>query len=230
MYNGYDVSPPILWNPSIRAFKILPPLNIKTSLNNKVFSSYSFGYDRCIDKYKIVAVSGVDGRDEVSVYTLSTDTWRRIPDFPYSGPFDSYGIFVSGTINWLSLDEVSSLCVIVSLDLEKELYQTLSLPDFKKDPLTTLGGLGVLRDCLCIFASNNMFFDVWIMKEYGNKKSWTRLYRIPYMEDRCLCRYTKAIYISEDEQLLMKFKELGSHKLKLVVYDFKDGTLEIPEI
>ncbi|RHN75063.1 putative F-box domain-containing protein [Medicago truncatula] len=51
MYIGYDVSPPILWNPSIRAFKILPPLD------NKAFSIYSFGYDHYIDKYKIVAVS-----------------------------------------------------------------------------------------------------------------------------------------------------------------------------
>ncbi|XP_039686646.1 F-box/kelch-repeat protein At3g23880 [Medicago truncatula] len=224
MYNGPGVGPPVLWNPSIRTFKILPPLD------NKPFSAYSFGYDHCIDKYKIVAISLVEDREEVSVHTLGTDTWRRIPDFPYSGPFCGYGIFVGGTVNWLSLDEVSSLCVIVSLDLEKESYQTLSLPDIENDPLTNLGDLGVLRDCLCIFASSDMFFDVWIMKEYGNKKSWTRLYRVPYMEDRGLCRYTKALYISEDEQLLMDFKELESQKLKLFVYDSNDGTLEIPEI
>jgi F-box interacting protein len=224
MYDGPGVGPPVLWNPSIRTFKILPPLD------NKPFSAYSFGYDHCIDKYKIVAVSLVEDREEVRVHTLGTDTWRRIPDFPYSGPFCGYGIFVGGTVNWLSLDEVSSLCVIVSLDLEKESYQTLSLPDIENDPLTNLGDLGVLRDCLCVFASCDMFFDVWVMKEYGNKKSWTRLYRVPYMEDRGLCRYTKALYISEDEQLLMDFKELESHKLKLFVYDSKDGTLEIPEI
>jgi len=226
MYNGPGVGPPVLWNPSIRTFKILPPLD------NKPFSAYSFGYDHCIDKYKIVAVSLVDDREEVSVHTLGTDTWRRIPDFPYSGPFCGYGIFVSGTINWLSLHEVSSLCVIVSLDLEKESYQTLLLPDIENDPLTNLGDLGVLSDCLCIFifSSSDMFFDVWVMKEYGNKNSWTRLYRVPYMEDQGLCPYTKALYISEDEQLLMHFKELESHKLKLFVYGSKDGTLEIPEI
>jgi F-box interacting protein len=228
MYNG-DVSPPILWNPSIRAFNILPPLDNKSHLDKKPFSAYSFGYDHCIDKYKIVAVSGVEGIDEVSVYTLGTDTWRRIPDFPYTGPFDAYGIFLSGTINWLSLDDVSSLCVIVSLDLEKESYQTFYLPDFEKDPLRRT--LGVLRDCLCIFASSDMFFDVWVMKEYGNKKSWTRLYRVPHIKNRPLCYYTtKALYISDDEQLLMDSKELESYDSKLVVYDSKDGTLEFPEI
>jgi F-box interacting protein len=230
MYNGPDVSPPILWNPSIRAFKILPPLD------NKAFSAYSFGYDHCIDKYKIVAVSlivedeTVEDEIQVSVHTLGTDTWRRIPDFPYSGPYRGYGIFVSGTINWLSFDDVSSSWVIVSLDLEKESYQTLSLPDFEKDSLPTLEDLGVLKDCLSIFVSGDMFFDVWVMKEYGNKKSWTRLYHVPYMEDWGLCHFAKALYIFEDEQLLMDFKELESHKLKLVVYDSKDGTLEIPEI
>lgn len=75
-----------------------------------------------------------------------------------------------------------------------------------------------------------MLLDVWIMKEYGNKESWTRLYSVPYMEDRGLRAYTKALYISEDEQLLMDCYVVGSNILKLVVYDSKNGTLKIPEI
>ncbi|RHN75064.1 putative F-box associated interaction domain-containing protein [Medicago truncatula] len=223
MYSGPGVGPPVLWNPSIRTFKILPPLD------NKPFSAYNFGYDHCSDKYKIVAVSLVEDREEVSVHTLGTDTWRRIPDFPYNGPFDRFGIFLSGTVNWMSFDNVSSSCVIVSLDLEKELYQTLSLPDFEKDRL--IRTLWVLRDCLCIFVRNDMFLDVWVMKQYGNKKSWTRLYRVPHMDNRgLLCNYTRVLYISEDEILLMDFGKLECYQSKLVVYDSKDGTLEIPTI
>jgi len=232
MFNNRVVSPPILWNPSIRAFKILPPLD------NKSPSAYSFGYDHCIDKYKIVAVSlvedenqvNVGNRKEVSVHTLGTDTWRRIPDFPYCSRFFCwYGIFVSGTINWLPIVDVSSSRFLVSLDLEKESFQKLSLPDFEKDPSKTT--LGVLRDCLCIFARVDMLLDVWAMKEYGNKESWTRLYRVPHMEHRGLCNYYRALYISDDEQLLMDFAKLDLYKSKkLVVYDSKDGTLEIPEI
>ena len=94
--------------------------------------------------------------------------------------------------------------------------------------------LGVLRDCFCISANSTfVFLDVWIMKEYGNKESWTNLHRVPYMEDRVLHHYTKAMYIFEDEQLLMsfyKFESFESYKLKLGVYDSKNGTLEISEI
>jgi len=220
----YNNAPAILWNPSIRTFKILPPLD------NKRFSAYSFGYDHCINNYKIVACSPDIDKTEVSVHTLGTNSWKRIQDFPYSDPFCGFGMFVSGTINWLTIDDVSYSHVIISLDLEKESYQKLPLPDLEKDILKTLG---VLRDCLCISANRTFVFDVWIMKEYGNKDSWTNLYRVPHMKGWVLCLYPKALYISEDEQLLMGFYDsqgFGSYKLKLVVYDSKNGALEISEI
>jgi hypothetical protein len=33
----------------------------------------------------------------------------------------------------------------------------------------------VLKYCLCIYASGDIFMDVSIMKEYGNKNSRTKL-------------------------------------------------------
>jgi F-box interacting protein len=218
-----DNGPAVLWNPSIRTFKILPPLD------NKLFSAYSIGYDHCINNYKIVACSLGKGTTEVNVHTLGTDSWKRIQNFPYSPQSDGSGIFVSGTINWLAIDDVRSSCFTISLDLVKESYQKLLLPDLEKDSLTTLG---VLRDCLCISAnSTSVSLNVWIMKEYGNKESWTNLYRVPHMEDRVLRHYIKAMYIFEDEQLLMGFYEWSEClKLKLVVYDSKNGTLEISKI
>jgi hypothetical protein len=85
--------------------------------------------------------------------------------------------------------------------------------------------LGMLRDCLCIFhSSNGWFFDVWIMKEYGNKESWTKLYRLPRVKSRVLYNdspYTKVFYMSEDDQKLV---DLG-----VVVHDYENGTLYIPD-
>jgi len=75
-----------------------------------------------------------------------------------------------------------------------------------------------------------MFLDVWVLNEYGNKESWTKLYSVPHMGDQGSLSYTKALYISEDDQMLVDFYELGSNELKLVVYDSKNGTLNIPEI
>ncbi|PNY18008.1 F-box protein [Trifolium pratense] len=67
------------------------------------------------------------------VNIMGSDYWRRIQDFPCSspmlGPCDRPGVFVSGTVNWLTFikefhldDRDSTLRAIVSLDLEKESF------------------------------------------------------------------------------------------------------------
>jgi F-box interacting protein len=201
-----------LWNPSIRKFKLLPPLG------NHKWSLLSFGYDHFIDDYKVVALSP---NKVVSVHTLGTDYWRRIEDIPFSNPISGHGLFVSGTVNWFAWD------VIISLDLEKESYQKLRLPDFDNE--NNSWDLGVLRDCLCVFASSDEYLDVWIMKEYGNQESWTKLYTIPSLQDQDL-EPSRALYISEDDQLLVQCHKYGAEcdDMKLVVYDSKAGTSNIP--
>jgi hypothetical protein len=68
---------------------------------------------------------------------------------------------------------------IVSLGLEKDSYQNLLLPDKVEIDGSTLG---LLRDCLCIFTNSYEFLDVWVLKDYGNQESWTKLYHIPCKE------------------------------------------------
>jgi hypothetical protein len=42
--------------------------------------------------------------------------------------------------------------------------------------------------------------DVWILKEYENEESWTKLYRVPHWRDLDIgFRYDEALYISEDD-------------------------------
>jgi F-box interacting protein len=215
----------ILWNPSIRKAKILPPLEFEW--NNSHTPIYSFWYDYFIDSYKIIVVTSTcskKGNTEVSVHTLGTNYWRRIHNIPVSGWIRESGIFVSGTINWMVFDVWNSrLTTIVSLDLEKESYQILPQPDLEGNVWTNIG---MLRDCLCIFySSNDMFFYVWIMKEYGNRESWTKLYRLPPMKNQVLYNdspYTKVFYMFEDDQMLV---DLG-----VVVHDYENGTSYIPNI
>jgi len=88
--------------------------------------------------------------------------------------------------------------------------------------------MGLVRDCLCVSAITDMFLDVWIMKEYGNQESWTKLYHVPDIQDQGLEGY-QTLYIYEDDQVLFQFHETGGGKMKLVIYDSKTGTLNIPE-
>lgn len=104
---------------------------------------------------------------------------------------------MSGTVNWLAFYGLnSSSCAIVSLDLETESYQKL-WPDFGMD--YRILTLRVFKDCLCILTCSHMFLDVWIMKEYGNIESWTKLYSVPFLRNWGIYPYPMAFYISEDD-------------------------------
>jgi len=154
-------------------------------------------------------------------------SWRKIQDFPCT-PYTPYlepGKFVSGTFNWLAYKDkysVSSL-LIVSLGLEKESYGEILQPDYGSVDVLSKS-LWVLRDCLSILSNSNTFSDVWLMKEYGNKDSWTRLFRVPYMGGVGSDPYTKALYIYEDDQVLLEYM------MKLVVYNSRDGTFKTLKI
>ncbi|XP_058723822.1 F-box/kelch-repeat protein At3g23880-like [Vicia villosa] len=218
----------LLWNPSIRKFTKLPSLD-----NPKLKGSYTiygFGYTHFSDSYKVVAVycyeSDGSYKTQVKVHTLGTNAWRKIQDFPSGVPFDDSGKFVGGTINWLASRDSFFSCVIVSLDLEKESYQDLLQPDYGEVVVLTIS-LGVLRECLCILSHSDTFSDVWLMKEYGNKDSWTKLFHVPYMGDLGSCPYTKVLYVYEDDKILL---ECHSGLVVLVVYNARDSTFKTHEI
>ena len=72
-------SPIIIWNPSIKKFKTLPP-----SSNNKFrYLSLQFGYHPDVNDYKVVRLMWIN-KDAfaVEVYSLSTNTWKLIDDIP----------------------------------------------------------------------------------------------------------------------------------------------------
>ncbi|GAU24894.1 hypothetical protein TSUD_116180 [Trifolium subterraneum] len=217
----------IFWNPSIHKLKISPILD--ASVYKPI---YGFGYDRYNDNYKVVAIFCYeDGKSKVNVHTMGTNCWRKIQEFPCGVvPVGESGKFINGTVNWLASENgvelnSSSLC-IVSLDLGNESYQKISQPDYGDVNVLSLT-LGELRDCLCICAHGKSFVDIWLMKEYGKKESWNKLFTIPFIED---IGCSKVAYIYEDEQVLLVSKAKDMLKPKLAVYDSKRDTFKLPEI
>ncbi|KAL5097274.1 hypothetical protein RYX36_001601 [Vicia faba] len=217
----------LLWNPSIRKFTKLPSLDNPKLKGSYTIYGFGFGYHLFSDCYKVVAVycyeSDGSYKTQVKVLTLGANAWRRIQDFPSGVPFDASGKFVSGTINWLASRDSYSSWVIVSLDLDKESYQELLQPDYGQVTVVTLS-LGVLRECLCILSHSDTFSDVWLMTEYGNKDSWTKLFHVPYTGDVGSWPYTKALYVFEDDKVLLECQS------GLVVYNARDATFKTPEI
>lgn len=116
----------VVGNPYTGKVKILPPLE---NLHNCTTQTiYIIGYDRFIDKYKVVAVNRDQCRSsfnfcktQVRVHTLGTNFWRRILDFPseiIGVPKGYVGKHVSGTINWAIRNQaiICSSWVILSLE------------------------------------------------------------------------------------------------------------------
>jgi F-box interacting protein len=215
-----------LWNPSIRKFQELPHL---ISEEPKYPLMYGFGYHPISDNYKVVVVFGDLTHDhlckdelinevtrEVKVHTLGTDSWKNVSDFPF--PIFSYqrkGQHVSGTINWLIFAGIKRF--IASFDLRNECYREILLPDDLDKVDKNKLRFSVFRDCLCMIYGE----DVWVMKEYGNKESWTKLFTISSMRDFS-CPYIKAICIFEDEQVLLRY--VNDKRWGHIFYNCKNGT------
>jgi len=238
----------VLWNPSIRKYKILPPLKnpcTKRDGNGKSKTVYGFGYDQISDNYKVVSVfrykcgSSNNGittyktKTQVKVHTLGTNSWRLIDGFPYGGSCKFHfgsGKFVSGTINWLiSIAGLNTLPHILSLDLGTESYQEILQPDYGDEGVRKVNYLTfeILRDCLCFLRGHDCGQDIWLMKEYGNRDSWTKFATVPHM-DSFMCR--NPLYISEDDQVLVMLLCMTTYIWKLVVYDSINGIFKSPDI
>jgi F-box interacting protein len=217
-----------LWNPSIRKVKELPPFEEPPYPSYR--HTYGFGYDFVTDSYKVVVISfyhlpndRVNDKTEVKVNTLGTNFWKNMQEFPFGMPdCIASGKFVGGTINWLASEHWhQSPCFIVSLDLGKESFRKVSLPDYYGEIDESLLFLSVLRDSLCLMYGH----EVWIMKEYGNEDSWTKLFTVSYMRDPSKSYYlTKAVYMFEDGQVLFEFSKDGL--LNMIVHDPRIGTIK----
>ncbi|CAI8597606.1 unnamed protein product [Vicia faba] len=140
----------VLWNPSIRKFKELPPFEYP-ELPPAV--KYGFGYDHVSHNYKVVVVYDYSTQDttKIKVYTLTTNSsWRNIQTLPFPSEFgyDQPGIHVRGTINWLAYTKWPLPPFIVSFDLGNESCQKIFPP--QHGLIDRRSRLCVLRDCLCI--------------------------------------------------------------------------------
>jgi F-box interacting protein len=189
---------------------------------------YGFGFDPVSDNYKVVVVlpvfDDISGyyKSELKVHTLGTDSWKSVSVFSFDGDcIELSGEYVNGTINWLvSMDINKGQCSIASFDLGNECYQEVLLPDYFE--VNAYTHLSVFRDCLCLIYGE----DVWVMKEYGNKESWTKLFTISNMRDSLtpFYPYIKATYVFEDHQVMIE-----SIRHKYILYNFRNGTSKLVE-
>ncbi|XVE87676.1 hypothetical protein DITRI_Ditri19aG0006900 [Diplodiscus trichospermus] len=208
-----------IWNPSTRKHRVLPSLG---SCNGYV---YGFGHDPISDDYKVVKImhlGRVDGKPletEVKVCSLKRNRWRKIQDIPCVFSFPgAKGVFASGALHWVLTQklQLSEETVIVALDLGSESYREVPQPEYK-DKIFQLN-VGVLGGSLCAMANyDDVRVDLWIMKEYGVKDSWTRLFSVASEEVIGPLRSVKPLaYSKSGDQVLLEHDNFN-----LFWYDLK---------
>ncbi|KAJ4710091.1 F-box family protein [Melia azedarach] len=220
-----------VYNPSTRELKSVPECNL-VAAGDECLLFQGFGYDDSTDDYKYVMITYF--RREIFVYSLRTNNWKMLPDkfIGYKRPYfvlSKFGDFLNGSIHWAAFSLHILEYVIVAFELVDERFKILPIP-VPTSHVTAKGyvlftGNEVLGACIfTVFRLNDTDNfgrqpQLWVMKEYGVKESWsriflpnppppsTKLYRSsqPYLSTRsfeyeyplCLCR------IGDSDSILM---------------------------
>ncbi|KAI3828105.1 hypothetical protein L1987_02202 [Smallanthus sonchifolius] len=178
---GPKVDNTYISNPITREYIILP--RQKYYREGYAIIVYGFGVGLQTKEYKVVRTFQGDippnplqtsrpSLLEAEVYTLGTGQWRSLGHVPYwLKGFD--GPFLNGNAHWSVVDKDApeKLC---TFDIDKETFQLFPSPPYEAiDGQMHFQSLAVLKGCLC--QSDTCYdsqFTVWVMKEYGVKKSW----------------------------------------------------------
>ncbi|XP_073045527.1 F-box protein At3g07870-like [Primulina eburnea] len=188
----FDSSPKPFYaicNPIRREQIKLPCLAISTPFNT--YANYSgFGYCRKTKQYKVISLMYLISIDPLTseeskrlvadVHTLGSDSWRRIENAPWPKR-KSFDPLLNDALHWITTS-CKPCELISSFDLAAETFKFVPPPAHFSlqyiDKISSIN-IGVLKNCLCIcYIYKDTVFEVWLMKEYGVKESWTRQFRI----------------------------------------------------
>lgn len=243
-----------LFNPATRKFYKLPVSYIDMPQESCIrgFVFYGFGHDFINDDYKVVRMVQFkkDEDDnlgwfidyEVKVFSLKTKSWRRIKNLPKYLRFmfqfyyhllhrRGYAVYANGVLHWVSprRPEFGIDNVIIAFDLGVEEFRVLPQPDSNDFAKDFVLDVGVLEGHLCAVCNYDLVkLDVWMMKEYGVKESWTKLFSIERSRTMSSLRFLRPLIYSYREDGDKILLELNGEKL--VWYDFKRRKLKTVKI
>ncbi|CAA0817978.1 F-box protein CPR30 [Striga hermonthica] len=213
----------LLWNPSTRKQNPLPPACPEDT--SRVVR-YALGYDSKHRDYKVVMVDQTTPEWEVfesvtRVYSLTTNSWKLVGDFPYALPTNEpWGLYLND-----SLHTVIRHCLILAFDLAREEFYELPKPDYHgfSHGLVLVEELG---GCLAAVVVPEMSIsEVWVMKEYGVKESWSRLIRFDMCQIGLSLHMIPLAYSKSGDEIL--FNNKGS---RFVWYNLGSKTVRVADV
>lgn len=161
----------VLWNPSIRVHKKFPCPNFEDA---GILTGLC--YDCFTNDYKVVFSMSEDN-NRIGVFSIRTDEYVEIEDFPYLIKSDLNGVALNGVtlngvLHWVGIPKDDPFArQIVYLDMREMKIKEVLLPKYWSHDFS----LFAMGGCLCAYyhSHNTNTVIVWKMKEYGVKESWT---------------------------------------------------------
>ncbi|KAL6145886.1 hypothetical protein ACLB2K_056570 [Fragaria x ananassa] len=178
-----------MWNPSTGFFKKIPHPGFSRIDNELLF--YDVGYLPAADDYRVLVVSMdcIDIKNEGAIYSSKAHAWKTLEADVLS--IISYqGTFLKEALHWLDAQDE-----IVAFDLtqqEEHKFRKMLLPRAFED--RNFSSVGVFAgECLslahCPMAAADCIL-VWVMREYGVRDSWTKLFNLNFNSWTSHCLYT----------------------------------------
>ncbi|KAL1819210.1 hypothetical protein ACET3Z_014079 [Daucus carota] len=169
----------VLCNPSTRKYRKLPsvPSVFASDFDEVEVTLCGFGYDRVNDDYKVVKIAECEECTMVIMYSLKSNSWKRIQDIGKNIQFiPERGKFVGGALHWMTIKYPRNCCGIVfGVDLELE--------QFKEDPFPDVHGTFVclvhVGGSLCITDNySGSHTDVWLMNDQREGSPWYKAFTV----------------------------------------------------
>ena len=186
MYNYNNNNIVYLWNPSTRKFKMLDYTRFCFSFTSG-FVSLGFAYHSQNNDFKILRIVsfkrilGEQLRRTVlaEVYTLSTDSWRKVVISKIEFIAEPTHLFFNGALH--SIASSQDYKFILSFDLNDERFREIMLPPNYLDGARQHSqSLAVFKGSLALIVlgenlvGDRDICDIWVMREYGVVESWTK--------------------------------------------------------
>nr|XP_043636997.1 F-box/kelch-repeat protein At3g06240-like [Erigeron canadensis] len=232
----------VLLNPTTKESMILPEIFDFSYLDAytlfDVDHLYGLGYDDSVTggDFKVVSLTCLqdtfplrNGGISVDVYSLKTNTWRRLTD-----SLDDYldihpkreCAFVNGSLHWVATKStVNGLkpTVILALSLADEKFSEVPTPEFVESTKVLSRSycqLVVLGGKLAFFLETKG--EIWLMNEYRIKESWTKisLHGIRGIPNVRLPCYNKPMVFCHDGKFMVANSD------RMMVYDDEKGAFE----
>ncbi|KAL8544496.1 hypothetical protein ACS0TY_004894 [Phlomoides rotata] len=213
----------VLWNPTTRMLKNLPPFDNK--MRHGSITKYGFGFDELNDDYRVfglLSVFCVSGAyfPIRKVYSLRANSWKVVEGKDAS-PFDEKGFHVSGKLHWNI--RYAQKCGIASFDLNTMVCGVVELPFFTE--LSHKLGVGVLKGCLSVhYYHRKTHVNIWLMKEYGVRDSWEKVVTVPYYHDPRENPLPTPFAIGPNGEVLLHNGDT------FIIYNPKSNVFRLPQI